>query len=438
MKILQITAGAAGMFCGSCTRDNALARELLARGHDVTLVPVYTPTSPDEPNVSRPRVLFGGISVYLQQHLGLFRKTPRFLDRLWDSPRVIGAFAGRAISTDARMLGDLTISMLDGERGLLRREFEKLEEWTREESVPDIVILPNSLLISLAAPLKRTLGRPVLCTLQGEELFLDALVAPYRDQALAMIRRQVPTVDGFIAVSNYCARFMHQYLEIPESRINVVPLGITLDGYQRRQPEPSVFTVGYFARIAPEKGLHLLTDAYVRFRRRVGDAPIRLEAAGSMAAAARGYLEEACTPLRKAGLSGEFAYRGSLDRTAKIEFLRRLDVFSAPATYDEPKGMSLLEAMAAGVPIVQPQRGAFTEIVERTGGGILVQPDDPDSLADGLCALWRDRGLRETLGAQAFDGVRAHYGIGPAAERLLAVCGAALEASGRPRNESVA
>src|SRR5678815_3402363 len=168
MKILQITAGAAGMFCGSCTRDNALARELLTRGHDVTLVPVYTPTSPDEPNVSRPHVLFGGISVYLQQHSGLFRKSPRFLDRLWDSPRVIGAFAGRAISTDARMLGDLTISMLDGERGLLRKEFEKLEEWTREESVPDVVILPNSLLISLAAPLKRTLGRPVLCTLQGE------------------------------------------------------------------------------------------------------------------------------------------------------------------------------------------------------------------------------------------------------------------------------
>src|SRR5688500_18815558 len=91
MKILQITAGAAGMFCGSCTRDNALARELLSRGHDVTLVPVYTPTSPDEPNVSRSHVLFGGISVYLQQHSAIFRRTPRFLDRVLDAPGVIGA-----------------------------------------------------------------------------------------------------------------------------------------------------------------------------------------------------------------------------------------------------------------------------------------------------------------------------------------------------------
>ena len=119
MRILQITAGAAGMYCGSCTRDNALARELLARGHEVTLVPVYTPTRPDEPNVSRSRVLFGGISVYLQQKAPLFRRTPRLLDRLWDAPGVLRAVAGRAISTDARLLGDLTVSMLNGERGPL-------------------------------------------------------------------------------------------------------------------------------------------------------------------------------------------------------------------------------------------------------------------------------------------------------------------------------
>ena len=197
MKVLQITAGAAGMFCGSCTRDNALARELIARGHDVTLVPVYTPTTPDEPNVSRDRVLFGGISVYLQQHAAFFRKTPRILDRLLDSPRLIGAFASRAISTDARMLGDLTISMLEGERGVLRKEFEKLEEWIREEPLPDVITLPNSLLIALAAPLKHAFNRPVCCQLQGEELFIDALVPPYHEQALAMIRRRSPPSIDF-------------------------------------------------------------------------------------------------------------------------------------------------------------------------------------------------------------------------------------------------
>ena len=105
MRILSITAGAAGMYCGSCLRDNALAIELMARGHEVTLVPVYTPTLTDDDNVSRRDVLFGGISVYLQQHSSIFRRVPRFLDRLWDSPRLIGAFAGRGMGHQGRSDG---------------------------------------------------------------------------------------------------------------------------------------------------------------------------------------------------------------------------------------------------------------------------------------------------------------------------------------------
>src|SRR5512145_3188721 len=123
MKVLSLTAGAGGMYCGSCLRDNALAAELIARGHDVTLVPLYTPLLTDEPNVTRPHVLFGGISVYLQQHSVLFRKLPRSVDRWLDSPRLIKAFADRSVSTDPRLLGGLTISMLEGAGGVLRKEF---------------------------------------------------------------------------------------------------------------------------------------------------------------------------------------------------------------------------------------------------------------------------------------------------------------------------
>jgi len=427
MKILSITAGAAGMYCGSCARDNALAAELLARGHDVTLVPVYTPTRTDEPNLSRPRVLFGGISVYLQQHSALFRKTPRFLDRLWDSPRVIDAFAGRAVSNDPRLLGDLTISMLRGEHGLLRKEFEKLLDWVRAEPRPDIVNLPNSLLIALAAPLRRALERPVCCTLQGEELFINGLTEPYREQAIGLIREQLGQVDRFIAVSEYCARFMSEFLAIPRDKIAVVPLGINVAGHERKQPGVPAnannreFRIGYFARIAPEKGLSVLADAYARFRRRTGPARLRLEAAGYLAPVYRGYMDEVCRTLDHAGLAGEFSYRGVLDRAGKLTFLQSLDVLSVPATYDEPKGMFLLEAMASGVPVVEPRRGAFVEIIEKTGGGLLVEPDDPDSLAEGLYTLWQDREKAAILGDRAFRGVRAHYTVAHSAARLLEV-----------------
>jgi glycosyltransferase involved in cell wall biosynthesis len=443
MKILSITAGAAGMYCGSCFRDNALATELMARGHDVTLLPLYTPTRTDEPNVSRHRVLFGGISVYLQQHSALFRKTPRFLDRLWDSPGVIRAFASRAVSTDARLLGDMTISMLQGTQGVLRKEFDKLVEWTRDEPLPDVVNLPNSLLVALAAPLRDALKRPVCCTLQGEELFLNGLAAPYRERAIALIRQQASTVDRFIAVSEYCATFMSGLLEIPRDRIDVVPLGINMKGYERRRDEGVGFRVGYFARVAPEKGLHVLADAYIRFRRRIGAAPVRLEAAGYMAPAHGGYLNDVRRVLQQAGLAGEFSYRGALDRSGKLAFLRGLDVLSVPATYDEPKGMFLLEAMASGVPVVQPRRGGFVEIVEKTGGGLLYDSpgpagsDSPDGLADALQRLWSDRDMGRTLAARAFEGVRAHYTIEQSASRLLDVYTALLK-SKSPVRSSVA
>lgn len=421
MRVLSITAGAAGMYCGSCFRDNALAAELKAQGHDVMLVPVYTPTRTDEANVSQSQVLFGGLSVYLQQRFPLFRRSPRVFDRLLDAPAVIRALTARSVKTDPRLLGDLTVSMLEGEQGALRKEFVKLVDWMRREAPPDVVNLPNSMLIAMAAPLREALGRPICCTLQGEELFLNGLVPPYRERARDLIRRQVPHIDRFIAVSDYCARFMIDFLEIPPSRVSVVPLGIRMDGYGRQRPPDDVFRVGYFARIAPEKGLHLLADAYARFRRRSAGAPARLEVAGYMAAADRPYLDEVRRTLDRSGLAGEFSYRGEVDRAGKQGFLGGLDVLSVPATYDEPKGLFLLEAMAASVPVVQPRRGAFTEIVDRTGGGLLIAPDDAASLADGLFELWADRGRRAQLSQQAFDGVRAHYGIAESARRLADV-----------------
>jgi glycosyltransferase involved in cell wall biosynthesis len=431
MKILSITAGAAGMYCGSCSRDNGLAVELIARGHDVTLLPLYTPTNPDEPNVSRDRVLFGGISIYLQQHLALFRKTPWFLDRLWDSPRVIAALASRSISTDAKVLGDLMISMLEGDRGVLRKEFDKLLQWLAAEPVPDVINLPNSLLIGLARPLRTALKRPICCTLQGEDLFLEQLIEPYRSRAIELIRQQVPDIDLFIAVSDYYVPVMAKLLAIPENRISVVPLGISMKGYVKRPARAGrgdVFRVGYFARLAPEKGLHFLAEAYILFRQRVSaagsdaaTARIAFDAAGYLGRAEAPYLENVKRRLETAGLADEFTYHGAVDRDGKLAFLQTLDVMSVPATYDEPKGVFLLEAMASGVPVVQPRRGAFTEIVEKTGGGLLVAPDDPAALAGGLFELWKDRARADALGARGFDGVRAHYTIAHATDRQIQV-----------------
>lgn len=424
MKVLYLTGGAGQMYCGSCLRDNALATELIARGHNVTLLPVYTPTLTDEPNVSGDKVFFGGISVYLEQYVPLFRKSPRWLDRLWDSTPVLQLASRRSLSTSPKMLGELTVSMLKGEAGFQHKEISKLLEWLKHEGAPDVVSLPYSLLLGLAKPIKEALGRPICCTLQGEDLFLEGLLEPYRSEAKSLIRANVRHVDAFISVSNYYAEFMPVYLGIRREKIRVVPLGINLQGYQAR-PKPRVdtesepFTVGFFARIAPEKGLHVLADAYRRMRKDGRLPAARLEAAGYLAPEHQAYLKDIEREMEQAGLGEEFTYRGVLDREQKIAFLQSLDVLSVPATYNEPKGMFLLEAMACGVPLVQPRRGAFTEIIEKTSSGLLVEPDDAESLAVGILRIYNDPALRQKLGQSGFEKVREHYSVALMADRAL-------------------
>jgi glycosyltransferase involved in cell wall biosynthesis len=422
MKILYITAGAAGMYCGSCLRDNALAAELMAQGHDVTLVPIYTPILTDENDVSQERVFFGGISVYLQQHMTLFRKTPWLLDRLWDSTFALKMAARRSIPVNPRLLGELTVSMLEGEDGHQGKELLKLIHWMRSETPPDVINLPNSLLIALASPIKKALDRPVFCTLQGEDLFLSGLEDSYRSRALGLIRANVEFVDGFIAVSHYYADFMSEYLGIPEGKIHVVPLGINVEGFEaRRRAASDVFKIGFFARVAPEKGLHVLCEAYRLLRSRTDSPKARLEVAGYLAPEHKQYLKAIEQQMNDWGYGEEFHYRGVLDRREKIEFLKNLDALSVPATYDEPKGIFLLEAMACGVPVVQPRRGAFTEVINKTRGGILVEPESADRLADGLLTIWNDPTSADELGRNGFEGVRKHYTASRMADRALEV-----------------
>ena len=422
MKILAFTAGAGQMYCGSCLRDNALAAEIKAQGHDIILLPIYTPTRTDERNVSEHKVFFGGISVYLEQHSALFRKTPWLLDRLWDSEWALKLASRRSIAVDPHLLGELTVSMLRAENGFQRKEIEKLQTWLRAEPPPDIVTLPNSLLIGLARPIREAVGRPLCCTLQGEDLFISQLPEPYRGTTLELIRAGIEYVDGFAAVSEFHAGFMCRFLGIPDHKMHVVPLGVNLTGYNAApRVRGDCFTIGYFARIAPEKGLHVLTDTYIHLRRETEFCGARLEAAGYLAPEHREYLRGIERQLKDAGFAQEFTYRGELDREGKVSFLRSLDVLSVPSTYDEPKGIFLLEAMANGVPVVQPRRGAFPEIIEKTRGGIMVEPADTASLGQGILSLWKDAALAAELGQLGAQGVREHYSASQMAARAVEV-----------------
>ena len=410
MRITYITAGAGGMYCGSCIRDNALAARLTAAGHEVLLLPLYTPLLTDDENVSSERLFFDGISVYLEEWVPLFRHTPWLLDRLWESPQLIRAVAGRAVQTEPESLGDLTVSVLEGRNGRQSKEIDKLVHWLRGQPRPDVVDISNSMLIALARPLKEALGAPVCCTLQGEDVFLSRLGKEHRDRCIALIAEHARYVDRFVAVSDYCAERMCRFLGIPGAKIDVAPLGINVEGFESApRPAGNGLTIGHFGRVAPEKGLHVLCEAYRRLREagRIERASIKV--AGYLSPGHRSYLDSIMEQAREWGLDGDVSYHGKLDRGEKLAFLGTLDMLAVPAVYDDPKGLPLLEAMACGVPVIVPRRGSYTEFVERTGGGVLVQPDDVGALEAALERLAADREHREELGRKGAAGVREHY-----------------------------
>ena len=422
MRITYITAGAGGMYCGSCIRDNALAASLTSRGHDVTLLPLYTPTRTDEANVSQRRVFFGGISVYLEQYVSLFRKTPWLLDRLWESPWLLRAVSGRGVQTNPAQLGALTVSVLEGTHGYQRKELDKLVHWLRDQPCPDVVDISNSMLIAIAEPLKQVLGCPINCTLQGENIFMDGLLEPYRSRAKELIRSHIPHVDSFVAVSDYYAGCMSRYLGIPGAKMRVVPLGVNVDRFQpTRDSATGTLTIGYLGRMAPEKGVHVLCESYRRLRERGAMNGGRLELAGYLGSEHTEYWRSIEREVASWGLADEIHYRGELDLDHKVAFLQGLDLFVVPAVYDDPKGMSLVEAMACGVPVVAPRRGTYTELLERTGGGVLVEQENSMALEETLQRLDRNRTELSDLGRCAAEGIREYYSTKEMTDRALDV-----------------
>ena len=424
MKVAYITAGAAGMYCGTCIHDNMVATVLKKQGHNVALIPTYTPTRTDEANVSMNRVFFGGINVYLQQKLSIFRHTPWAIDKLFDNPTLLNGLARFSSSTDASDLGELTVSMLRAEHGFQKKELTKLVKWLAEENKPDIVYLTNSMLVGFTTKIKKALDVPVICALQGEDIFLQDLIEPYKTEVSTLLRQRAADADGFVAPCNYYAKFMADtYLGVSVDKIDVVPLGLNMDGHGvlAEKPEPPPFIIGYLARICPEKGLHILVDAFHIVVEALGADNVQLHVAGYLGKKDEPYLEELVNQIQDAGLSDSFVHHGEVTRTQKIDFLNRLHVFSVPTVYRESKGLSIIESLANGVPVIQPRHGTFPEMIDATGGGLLVEPESPEALAMGIMELLNDAEQRECLGETGRINTHQKFNDAAIADKLLKV-----------------
>jgi glycosyltransferase involved in cell wall biosynthesis len=438
VNLLQLTPGAGAMFCGNCLRDNALVAALRKMGHQALMVPLYLPLTLDEEDQSAGLPIFySGINVYLEQKSALFRGAPGWFRDLFASRRLLQWAAGKAAGTRAQDLGEVTLSMLRGEAGNQARQLEELVAWLRTQPQPDVICLSNALLIGMVHRLKTELGAPVVCTLQGEDYFLDLLPKSHRAACWKTLAERAAEVDLFIAPSRYFGGLMRERMGLPPDRVRVVYNGINLDGYggegrsgksEIRNPKSEVKgvgvqTLGFFARMCREKGLDTVVEAYILLRQRGRVGNLRLKVGGSCGPADKSFVDALRERLQESGLLGEVAFHPNPDRAGKLEFLRSLSVFSVPARYGEAFGLYVIEAMAAGVPVVQPRIAAYPELIEATGGGVLCAAGNALALAEAVEELLLDPARAAALGDAGRHAVFERFSAEAMARATLRVYG---------------
>ncbi len=402
--------------------DNTWARALRDAGHDVTLIPTYTPIRVDEENLSSRRVFFGGINVYLEYRSRAWRRLPRWMTRWVDHPKLIALVTRFAVSNDASDLGELTLAMLDGESGPQARDVEELASFVCGELKPDIVCFSNALLAGAVRRLRSDFPGPILCVLQGDDIFIESLPTEFRSQVISKLTERASDFDGFIVHSDYYRDHMAELLAVPPERFRSIPLGINFEGHtgQPRDTASDPFRIGYFARVCPEKGLHVLVDAVNELRRQRPTLKVELVAGGFLGPRDDAYFRQ--IQRDAASLGDAFRWAGSPpDHASKVELLRSFDVLCVPTVYREPKGLYALEAMANGVPTVLPAHGAFPQMIAAAGGGLLFDPQKPSELTAVLARLIDEPETRAALASAAYSGVRNAYSLAAMTDETLRI-----------------
>ncbi|MFB3892490.1 MAG: glycosyltransferase family 4 protein [Phycisphaerae bacterium] len=422
MKIIQITPGSGDSFyCENCIRDLAVVKALRKAGHKTLIVPLYLPILGKGAGEGEGPIFFGGINVYLQQTSAIFRHTPRWLDRLFDSPRLLSWAGRKAGMTSARSLGRTMLSMLRGEHGRQKKELTRLVDWLARNERPDVVSLSDALLLGLARKIKKTLGARIICWLQDEDEFVDALDADQRTEAWRIMAQRAAEVDAFIAPSRYYADVMQSRLGLPSNKVHVIYDGMDWSAHSPAAP-PAVPVIGYFSRICVDKGLDILVEAFAAIKKDSRMAAARLRAAGGMTGRDRPFVDSITRRVDELGLGGDVELLPNLQDGEKVRFLQSLSVLSVPEKHGESAGLYVMEALACGVPVVQPRNGAFPELIEMTGGGLLFEPGRAEALADALLKVLTDRDYARQLGRRGRQAALQCFSVDKVAENFIQVC----------------
>ncbi len=386
MKIVNIVPGFGGTFyCGNCLRDSVMVKTMKDRGHDAITLPVYLPlTMEDDPNETEMPVFYGAVNIYLKQNYKMFRHMPGWLEKFFNSQPILKYAAKKAGSTRAGGLESMTISMLKGADGFQKAELQQLIDFLRDHEKPDMVHLSNALLTGLAGKIKEELNIPVVCTLQDEDVWVDAMDEPHRQRIWDLLHENIANVDVFVAVSHYFGGIMQKKMNIPDEKLEVVRIGVDPERYHVNVPDTETPAIGYLSRMSKSNGLEILIDAFIQLKDQSRFKNLRLRLSGGMTGDDKPFIRKQVKKLKKKNYLKDVEFVDNYSGEHLLSFFQSMTVLSVPVLKGEAFGLYQLEALASGIPLVQPALGAFPEVIEATGGGAIYKPNTAEALASKL------------------------------------------------------
>ncbi len=420
MKIAHIIPGSGGSFyCGNCLRDSKYMKALQNLGKEVIKVPLYLPLFEDSRDLDEIPVFYGAVDTYLKQRFPIFRHMPNFVDKALNSKSMLNIAAQNAGSTRAKGLEEMTVSMLLGEEGLQKGELERLVLWLRDEAKPDVVHLSNALLLGLARRIKQELDIPVVCSLQDEDVWVDVMSDKNREEVWTIMKERGKEVDAFVAVSKFYADDMKKRLNIREDQLFINHIGVDAADYPVKDIREKEPIIGFISRMCEENGLGILVDAFIHLKEDEQYKSVKLKITGGKTNDDTSFIKEQKKKIAMAKLDTDVLWVEEFEGPSRQDFFNSVALLSVPVLNGEAFGLYQLESLASGIPLVQPELGAFPEVVNLSQGGVIFHPNSPKKLAKALKELILDKNKLAELSKKGLAGVKQHFDVHQQAKKLV-------------------
>lgn len=411
MQIVHIVPGSGGSFyCGNCLRDSEYLQGLKRAGVEVVKVPMYLPIFADEHDIEEIPVFYGAISIYLKHSIPFLRRAPGWIDKILNSGPALKLAAGMAGSTNPKGLEGMTISMLLGETGEQKKELDHMVDWLEKHCHADIIHLSNALLIGLARRIKERLNVKVVCTLQDEDVWVNAMDENFKIQTWDLMKERARDVDAFFAVSNYYANVMQPVLDIPDEKLFIHHITLDPAEYTYQNTSEKPMNIGYISRMCESNGLEVLVDAFILLKKYPEWEAVKLIITGGSTGENDAFVKSVKKKINQSGLENYVEFHKDFE-DGRHDFFKKVSMLSVPVLEGEAFGLYLIESMASGVPVVQPALGAFPEIVEKSGGGIIYHQNTPEQLAKTLTELLGNSEKLDQLSKAGRQGVEQKFNV---------------------------